>query len=841
MFRKLLLSLVFIGISSTVALAQNVTCATRPPGDSSNACADTAFVQSPANFNWLGSGVAAALANPANGVGGFSTWLTVSSNTQLSALASTGLIVTRTGYATAGDSTAVIYTASGAVCSLNAGAGDGGSQVPTSDGKCWIGHPTDGLGWDIRQFGAKGDGVTDDLPAINAALATGKSIYAPDPTSFYRISFSTRSVANDTGWLYFVSPKQTLTCASRNAIFKVVRPPTTVVNFTGSLTASSAPSYTATLTSNVNTLQQGQVIQWTGGASSVLVTTAPSGVGPYTYTVWTGQVLASVASQAMTAGWGYDASPALLADTAATDAGVKNCTFDMDATTNNFIGSGYLPLVASNQYVYVPGVGVIKPGVGVVAAPNVNDGMAVTALIMADRFRFDGGEVRNGWDNDIMLAIYNWQSSSVIQSQGPNNPTIINTHTVNGGSGLHNWSPDFNLGAGIDVGTSVAARLINDVDDGSAIGFFLSDEGGGASSFGQNLVSNNAHITPYPFVTAGKMSGYFPNLSDTWHGSSVSGSGFVIGGNIRFQGRIGTELMSTLCVNCVANKPQNVGFWFTRFSGGAHLVNAHVFQPGLECFFAVAGTHFINGGICDQPNYLKGTYPTAYPAWSTYVWPQVNAVQSYAANDPTYLANNSSGTGSQPFCTATGVGGCFVTADLASINTTLVFDDLAVTGPGSLDTPSTPNWGVTLGAGTAYAAANENSTANIKVLHSHKIALGASGLSFINTTVTGSTIIIDPTSAPVPTLTGTCAGTSTVTGNASGGQITITPACASGTLFLNFPTPGPIGWNCTGILDETTPAATFTELYGGANYAVKFNVSGAVNNDVVRYINCAQF
>lgn len=43
--KKLLLAFLFC-LFAQVALAQNVTCATRPPGDNSNACASTAYVQS---------------------------------------------------------------------------------------------------------------------------------------------------------------------------------------------------------------------------------------------------------------------------------------------------------------------------------------------------------------------------------------------------------------------------------------------------------------------------------------------------------------------------------------------------------------------------------------------------------------------------------------------------------------------------------------------------------------------------------------------------------------------------------------------------------------------------
>jgi hypothetical protein len=61
----------------------------------------------------------------------------VSANAALTAAPSTDAIAVRTGFASAGDSPPVTYIASGSTCSLNAGAGDGGSQAPTSDGGCW--------------------------------------------------------------------------------------------------------------------------------------------------------------------------------------------------------------------------------------------------------------------------------------------------------------------------------------------------------------------------------------------------------------------------------------------------------------------------------------------------------------------------------------------------------------------------------------------------------------------------------------------------------------------------------------------------------------------------------
>lgn len=45
MFRKFLLAAAFLIVSAGAAAAQNVTCPTRPTGDSTNACASTAFVQ----------------------------------------------------------------------------------------------------------------------------------------------------------------------------------------------------------------------------------------------------------------------------------------------------------------------------------------------------------------------------------------------------------------------------------------------------------------------------------------------------------------------------------------------------------------------------------------------------------------------------------------------------------------------------------------------------------------------------------------------------------------------------------------------------------------------------
>lgn len=78
-------------------------------------------------------------------------------------------VVIRTGYAANGDVAPLVYQASEKACSIARGAGDGGSQVPTSDGKCWIAAwPSSGM--DARQYGVKCDNITENQPAIQAMV-----------------------------------------------------------------------------------------------------------------------------------------------------------------------------------------------------------------------------------------------------------------------------------------------------------------------------------------------------------------------------------------------------------------------------------------------------------------------------------------------------------------------------------------------------------------------------------------------------------------------------------------------------------------------------------------------
>lgn len=83
------------------------------------------------------------------------------------------------------DSDPIFYKPSTSSCTLNSGNGDNVSQIKSADNKCWLAtfpyHKPN-----IRQFGATGDGSTDDAPAFRAACAwalsaPGKSnaIYVP--------------------------------------------------------------------------------------------------------------------------------------------------------------------------------------------------------------------------------------------------------------------------------------------------------------------------------------------------------------------------------------------------------------------------------------------------------------------------------------------------------------------------------------------------------------------------------------------------------------------------------------------------------------------------------------
>lgn len=123
---------------------------------------------------------------------------TVATNAALQALATTTTsTVTRLGFYASGDSPPLVYTASGSACSLNSGSGDNGSQVQSSNGKCWLASFGPGPA-DVREWGAKGDGSTDNTTAMQAAHNTGMLIYYPGGIyNFTTISFVQGGMVGD--------------------------------------------------------------------------------------------------------------------------------------------------------------------------------------------------------------------------------------------------------------------------------------------------------------------------------------------------------------------------------------------------------------------------------------------------------------------------------------------------------------------------------------------------------------------------------------------------------------------------------------------------------------------
>ena len=92
----------------------------------------------------------------------------------------------RDAYAAGNGAPPLFYVPSASACSLNAGAGDNGSQVQSADGKCWLARFPNGM-MDVAEFGALGDGSTDDYTPIANDLAAcgaaggGKAIIGPAP------------------------------------------------------------------------------------------------------------------------------------------------------------------------------------------------------------------------------------------------------------------------------------------------------------------------------------------------------------------------------------------------------------------------------------------------------------------------------------------------------------------------------------------------------------------------------------------------------------------------------------------------------------------------------------
>ncbi len=97
------------------------------------------------------------------------------SNTSLESLSTaTYAQVLRTGFASAGDSPPVTYVATSSACSLNSGAGDGGSQVKSSNSECWVAE-FPAVGADIRDWGVVMNSGSDQTTAAQAAINYSES------------------------------------------------------------------------------------------------------------------------------------------------------------------------------------------------------------------------------------------------------------------------------------------------------------------------------------------------------------------------------------------------------------------------------------------------------------------------------------------------------------------------------------------------------------------------------------------------------------------------------------------------------------------------------------------
>lgn len=108
----------------------------------------------------------------------------VSTIAALKALPKTGSpTILVTGYYAAGDGGGGIYYYD---ATDTTSADNGGTIIVATDGGRW--KLVDASRVTVKQFGAKGDGVTDDTAAIQACTDANSVIYYPTPSSFYKVT-----------------------------------------------------------------------------------------------------------------------------------------------------------------------------------------------------------------------------------------------------------------------------------------------------------------------------------------------------------------------------------------------------------------------------------------------------------------------------------------------------------------------------------------------------------------------------------------------------------------------------------------------------------------------------
>jgi hypothetical protein len=134
----------------------------------------------------------------------------------------------RLGFAAAGDGGGALFIAANAPCTLDSGGGDGGWQVKSADGKCWISDLGDRIAVP-EIWGAPHDGTSDDGPAIRAMVAAAS---AGMPVNSLGFRCTNRSYVIKTRVTLF-SPMRLSGCSQQSAPV-LVRNSVTAINITAS-------------------------------------------------------------------------------------------------------------------------------------------------------------------------------------------------------------------------------------------------------------------------------------------------------------------------------------------------------------------------------------------------------------------------------------------------------------------------------------------------------------------------------------------------------------------------------------------------------------------------------
>ena len=275
---------------------------------------------------------------------------------------------------------------------------------------------------------------------------------------------------------------------------------------------------------------------------------------------------------------GYAPSPMLVIEPSATDARFANCTLDHNG--GQYLGTGpYVPLSWNNTTV----------------GTHTNDGLGNAVLVMADRAKLSGVNVKRGWDNCIGLGLFNLTTGSQTATPAPSAPVVTEGTTSYCGTGVHNFAPNYEQGAGVDVLTASGAIVSLNVDWYSYDGFWV-DTSGGASASLSDDTAFYTQISPTIF-------------SGGWLTTPGGNAFYFSGANINFDGTGGNAsdaLAGSSCTNCTAIMPQAQGIVVDDHSNGTIISNFRAVRPGLQCIWDKSGQTRFTNTYCDSPNYLAG-------------------------------------------------------------------------------------------------------------------------------------------------------------------------------------------------------------------------------------------